>query len=185
MPFSGPTWIAQFPGSQSLDDLAEPFQSNAKAFINALRTAGADVIISATLRPPQRAYLMHFCCQIAKNEVDPATVPPFAGVDIQWQHTDESGNIDLAATKAAAAQMVAGYDIAFPPVLVSRHTQGLAVDMTISWNGALTIQDATGNAITIATEPRSGANSDLQEVGKTYGVIKLATDPPHWSSDGH
>jgi len=25
----------------------------------------------------------------------------------------------------------------------------------------------------------------LQEVGAGYGVIKLKSDPPHWSSDGH
>ncbi len=27
-------------------------------------------------------------------------------------------------------------------------------------------------------------NSDLYSVGASYGVIKLISDPPHWSDDG-
>ena len=36
-----------------------------------------------------------------------------------------------------------------------------------------------------SASPRSGANKQLQAVGAGYGVIKLKSDPPHWSSDGH
>jgi hypothetical protein len=81
--------------------------------------------------------------------------------------------------------MVRGYDIVFQPVLASRHTQGLAIDMDITWQGSLTIADAQGGTTTISSLPRSGGNGALQAVGNSYGVKKLATDPPHWSSDGH
>lgn len=85
---------------------------------------------------------------------------------------------------AAAAAMVAGYAIVFAPTLESQHTKGLAIDMNISWQGNLTIVDDTGLETTISTLPRNGGNRDLQAVGETFGVFKLATDPPHWSSDG-
>jgi hypothetical protein len=185
MALSGPEWVSQFPTSKSVDDLAEPFRANVNNFIAALKAAGATVSIAATFRPPERAYLMHFCFLIAKNLIAPATVDAHPDVDIQWQHFDDAGGADLPASLAAATKMMTGYAIAFQPTLFSRHTQRLAIDMTIAWQGTLTIAPATGDPVTIASLPRSGGNVDLQQVGKSYGVIKLATDPPHWSSDGH
>jgi D-alanyl-D-alanine dipeptidase len=176
---SGPQWVARFPGSRSIFDTKEQFVGKLTKFHQALTDAGADVKISATLRPPERAYLMHFSFRIAKEGLDPRTVPPMPGVNIQWFH----GN--TAASRNAAAQMVAGYGIAFKPVLVSRHTQGLAVDMTITWAGVLKIKDASGTVRSIGA-PRNGKdNGALHTVGSTYGVIKLVSDPPHWSNDGH
>ena len=82
--------------------------------------------------------------------------------------------------------MVQAYGIVFKPVLNSRHTEGKAIDMDITWQGHLTIANAAGAQVAIATQPRTGAgNTTLQGVGATYGVRKLASDPPHWSSDGH
>ena len=37
----------------------------------------------------------------------------------------------------------------------------------------------------ISTSPRDNSNPQLQDVGHSYGVLKLKSDPPHWSSDGH
>jgi hypothetical protein len=185
MPPSGPSWVTQFPTSRSVTDLVDPFRTNVTNFLAALAAASATVTISATFRPPQRAYLMYYSFLIGNNSIDPATAPAHDGVDIQWVHLDDSGNPDGVASQQAAAAMAGAYDIVFQPSLTSRHTQALAIDMTISWQGDLTITDANGNASTITSLPRSGANSDLQAIGATYGVIKLATDPPHWSSDGH
>ena len=186
MPLSGPDWVSKFPTSKSTDDLVEPFRTNAKRFISALQAAHASVIVSDTYRPVERAYLMHFAWEIARNNKLPAEVPPQTGVDIQWVHPDASGQPDLAASKAAAEQMVQKYGMKAEAVLVSRHTQRLAVDMTISWQGDLTIATADGSLTTITSLPRTGAdNIDLRAVGKSYGVIKLVSDAPHWSSDGH
>jgi hypothetical protein len=186
MPFSGPFWVSQFPTSSSLEDLTEPFRTDAKRFISALRAAQATVRISDTLRPPERAYLMHFSFVIAREGCDPASVPTRAGVDIQWVHLDSSGNADPVASKNAAVQMVAGYGIVFKPVLDSRHTEGRAVDMDISWQNDLVIAKADGSMQTISSEPRTGAgNTDLHQVGLSYGVQKLLSDHPHWSADGH
>jgi hypothetical protein len=198
MPESGAAWVAQFPTSNKVADLEPTFQPKVTAFLSALAAAGAHVSISATLRPPQRAYMMHYSWSIVKQHLNPATIPayvPTAGapapVDIQWVHADASGNPDPAGSTAGALAMVQGYGIAglgVPPALSSRHMTAQAIDMDISWTGSLTINNASGNAVTIASVPRSGINPDLIKLGATYGVIHLLevmADQPHWSTDGH
>ena len=186
MPLSGTEWVSRFPTSRSVDDLVEPFRSGVKRFLAALKAAGASVTIDATFRPPQRAYLMRYSYLIAHDGLDPAQVPPMEDVDIQWLHKDTQGKPDAAASKAAATQMMQGFEVVFKPVLASRHTERKAIDMTITWNGNLSLVDGAGKPVTISTAPRTGAgNAELQRVGATFGVIKLATDAPHWSSDGH
>ena len=181
---SGASWVSQFPTSNRVDDLVEPFRTSVQKFLAALQQAGASISIAATFRPPERAYLMHFSYLVSKG-MDPSTVPAQDGVDIDWAHLDDDGNPDPAAAKAGALAMVSGYGIVFAPALVSRHTQGLAIDMDISWNGTLNVAQANGTKISILSVPRTDANKDLQKVGAGYAVIKLVTDPPHWSSDGH
>ena len=171
---SGAQWCAQFPTSSSLVDLIEPFRTGVSDFINALRAAGAGVTVSATFRPPERAYLMHWACMIGSGGQDPAGVPPMAGVAIDWKH---GGN--RAEAKAAAQAMMTGYRIAFPAALVSRHTQRRAIDMTITLRNAIQIKER-GGMVRIAR-----FLEDLHPIGATYGVHKLVNDPPHWSDDGH
>ena len=184
MELSGPQWVSRFPTSASVDDLIEPFRSNVARFIKALRDAHASVAIADTFRPPERTYLMHFAFVIARG-LDPQTVSPMAGVDIQWVHVGPDGKPDLAASKQAAARMAQGYGIRFEPALTSRHTERNAIDMTITWSGDLTIARADGTSTIINSAPRTGDNTSLHAVGATFGVIKLVRDPPHWSSDGH
>jgi hypothetical protein len=81
--------------------------------------------------------------------------------------------------------MTAKYQIRFPAALVSRHTQRRAIDMTIGWKGDLTVLDFDGASHRIAGGPRNGSNPALVAVGRTFGVVKLRSDPPHWSDDGH
>jgi len=175
---SGPQWVSRFPTSRSIDDLARPFSSNVAAFVAAMRSAGATVNISATYRPKERAYLMHWAWDIAKGAVDPAAVPPMAGVNIKWVHASPQ-----KSTKAAR-DMVAAYGIVSRPSLNSRHTERLAIDMTISWSGTLAIVRQNGSTQRITSQPRNGSNADLIRVGGDYGVVKLPSDPPHWSDDG-
>lgn len=186
MSLSGPEWVLKFPTSKSLDDLKEPFRTNAKRFLAALQASYASVSIAATMRPAERVHLMHFSFAVAREGLDPVKVPVMEGLDIQWEHRDNQGEADLPASKAAAEQMVRGYGIVFKPALTSRHTEGNAIDMTITWHRQLAIMDAKGSRVTIASYPFTGAgNSDLHKVALTYGVAKLVSDAPHWSSDGH
>lgn len=181
---SGRQWCARFPGSASPNELRDGFRDSVRAFISAIKRGGASVSIAATYRPPERAYLMHWSGMIALSGQDPAKVPRKSGVDIQWLHR-RGNKPDIEASRAAARAMVAGYGIKFPAALVSRHTQRRAIDMTIGWTGTLTVRDFDGIVHTIRGGPRNGSHPELIEVGRSFGVIKLVRDPPHWSDDGH
>jgi hypothetical protein len=187
---SGRQWVSKYKGSASLRDLRWPFRDSVEAFIDALREAGAKVTISATYRPPERAYLMHWSWLIVKKGIDPAAVPSMEKINIVWTHEGPDGKYSREASITAAREMVNGFDIQHlgtAPALQSRHTLGLGIDMTICWAGTLIIPDADGNIVKIHSFPRSGMNLQLHRVGATYGVIKFnraGRDEPHWSDNG-
>jgi len=182
---SGAQWVTKFPGSLKVEDLDDDFQSKVEAFHVALKDASAVTTITSTLRPPERAYLMHWSWKIARQDFDPKQVPAKAGVDIEWWHGD------AATSKKKAQEMVDGYGIQnlqVAPALNSRHTEGKAIDMQVSWTGDLKIKKKDGTVATITSTPRDSTNPDLIEVAKTYGVIHFADvqkDKVHWSTDGH
>lgn len=180
---SGTAWWqanqGRFPNSAAVADLVPAFRDKVAAFIAALKDAGATVKVSATRRNRTRAQLMHFCWRVAKGEIAPRDVPAIAGCDIKWDHGD------LARSKKGAQEMVDLFGIAFKPSLTSLHIEGRAIDMTIGWTGTIQVKDKTGRPRAVAA-PRSGdTNRDLHAIGATYGVIKLLSDPPHWSDNGH
>jgi hypothetical protein len=176
---AGPKWCARFPTSAILDTLTPEFYRKASAFVAALRQGGATVTINATYRPPERAYLMHWACMIGGGGQDPEVVPAMAGVAIDW-----TCGGDRAMAKAAARAMMAGYEIAFPAALASRHTQRRAVDMTIWIPGGARIKARDGSEVLFA-QTCDGTDARVVAIGKGYAVLKLASDPPHWSDDGH
>ena len=177
---SGPHWYNFFPTSRSTSDLASPFRQRVQAFQKALMDAGAQVIVSATYRPPERAYLMHYAARIDRGEIAPEDVPSMAGVDIDWVHYTNAGSL------RAAAQMIDIYGIGGNPVaLQSLHTQRLAIDWNVTWQGTLKIKDGDGRIVQIGAPRDSSNNTTLFDVGASYGVYKLESDPPHWSSNGY
>lgn len=179
---SGADWWkanqGKYANSAALSDLAPAFRDKAKAFVTALRDAGATVTIGATRRNRTRAWLIHHCFMIAKGQMEPADVPRNPACDIVWDHGD------AAKSRQGAQEMADLFSIVYLPSLTSRHIEGNAIDMTIAWAGTLKIKDADGNRVSLDA-PRSGDNRALHKIGKSYGVIKLLSDPPHWSSDGH
>lgn len=191
---SGAQWCPRYPTSAKVEDLIEPFRGNVTGFLSALRMASALVQENATYRPLPRAYLMHWSWAIARGlpanmcrpgdkpgvPVSPASVPAFPGIDIDWKHGG-----DLAAARAAAEAMVLGYGLKYCASLTGRHMDRRAIDMSISWTGTLSIRDRAGAVHKISEGPRDGSNPQLAAVGKTFGVLKLVSDPPHWSDDGH
>src|SRR5688572_14463830 len=60
MTLSGSIWVSKFPNSRKVSDLEQPFKTNVERFLAALKNSGATVVIADTLRPAERAYLMHF-----------------------------------------------------------------------------------------------------------------------------
>jgi hypothetical protein len=184
---SGAAWCAQYPTGTTIAALTDDtFRSNVQAFHDVMVAAataanGLSISISATYRPPERAHLMHYAFRVHNGTTTPAaanTASAAAGININWDH----GN--LATSKAKAGEMVTTYDIAYAPALHSRHTEGKAIDWTITWSGSLMI--AKKNETTKLDCTGNGTTSDnLHAVGASYGVHKLASDPPHWSTDGH
>ena len=185
MSLSGSSWVSKFPTSTSVDDLLPPFRDNVKRFLAALHSAQTTVVIHATYRPLERAFLMAYAWSIARENLSPAQVPKNPAIDIDWVHRYSSGRINYNASRKAAQDMVQAYDIVFKPALTSQHTARLAIDITISWLADLKIIDGQGKTIVISSDPRTGSNSHLIKVGASYQVIKLVSDPPHWSVDGH
>ena len=181
---SGLEWFrsnqSKYPNSDSVGDLDASFKSKVADFISALEAAGAKVKISATRRNATRAALMHWSFKVANGKTKPKDVPKIKGATIKWDHGDDKTSV--AAAKDMAGK--SGFDIAFQPSLTSRHIQGKAIDMTISWTKSLVIKTKKGEEVTITSSPTSGMNKDLHKVGATFGVMKLASDPPHWSTDG-
>lgn len=182
---SGSQWVGRFPTSSDIADCEAPFRESLASFVAALRVARAAVSISATRRPAERAYLMHWSWSIVNAGASPSSVPAMAGVAINWDHGD-------AATSTSAAQaMVDAYgmqNLTVAPALNSKHIAGLAVDMEISWADTLTIANANGTPVAISTTPRTGMNTELHAVGATYGVTKYnrsGSDRPHWSDTGN
>ncbi|AYL96481.1 peptidoglycan-binding domain-containing protein [Mucilaginibacter celer] len=179
MELSGPQWVGRYPTSKSISDLTSPFKENLQAFYDALIKAGATVKISATLRPKQRAFLMHTSFDIAKKTIKPQDAPKLEGVDINWVHASADESVK------AAQQMVDGYGIVFRPAYPTKHSTGTAIDMNVSWTGVLKIKLADGTEKVISSTPRDNSNHDLHVAANTYNVHKLVTDAPHWSDNGH
>jgi len=183
------TWAgAHAQDSDSIDDLDDNFKTNVQAFIKALKDAGAAVDVSNTLRSDKRAYLFHWCWLIGLGKAKASEATEMTGVDIDWDHGDEE------ASKKGAKEMIDHFGLAVPPkstnapALDSRHIQGKAIDMAITWTGALKIKKKNGKdgeEVAIDFMDDVNKNTKLREIGASYDVKKLTTDAPHWSTDGH
>lgn len=180
---SGAAWWhanqARYANSDKVADLVPEFAAKVQRFIDAMRAGGAQVRVSSTRRNKIRAYLMHFSWRIANGDVAASAVPAEPGCEIVWDHGNDQ------ASRQAAREMRDLFNIAYRPSLNSRHIEGKAIDMTINWTGELRMRDGQGQLVDVPP-PRSGdINARLHQVGASYGVIKLVSDKPHWSTDGH
>lgn len=186
---SGKHWVEwrnkNAPNTKSLDDLISPFKENVKEFIKAMEDAGMSVSVTNTLRSTKSAYLFHWCWKIGLGKAKAKDAAKMDGVDIEWDHGDDE------KSKAGAKEMIDGFGLAvppkseYPPALSSRHTEGRAVDMDITWTKDVKIKKKDGTEVDIKGTPRTGAaNTVLHQVGASYNVKKLIGDDPHWSDDG-
>ncbi len=186
---SGSYWVTWADGhaknSESVDDLAEPFKTNVKAYIKALKDAGAKVEIDTTKRSDKRAYLFHWSWKISLDKCKASDAEKMIGVDIEWDHGND------AESKKGAEEMVSGFGLAIPPrsnqapALTSNHISGKAIDMTITWTGTIKVKNKTGVEVSVPFKANVDQNTVLHNVGATYGVKKLKNDAPHWSLTGH
>ncbi|MCY1163574.1 hypothetical protein D9M71_32140 [compost metagenome] len=173
---SGVDWCKLFLQSSSLNDLAEPFKTNAKKFINGMKMADITVVINTTWRPDQRSYLMYYSTAITRGQIAVDKVPPFPGVNIDWTH---NGNKEAAVR--AAKLMYQKYGVGNNPVGKpgsSNHNKKMAVDMRITnYNGKVVIIDGERTEIT--------SWAVLTQLGRKHNVIWYGVkDKPHWSHTG-
>ena len=186
---SGLSWIGwantNCTDSENLEDLDADFKPKVKEFIKALEAAGATVDVKDTKRSDKRAYLYHWSWKIALDKCKASDATAMAGVDIQWDHSDD------AKSKAGAQEMVTGYGLAvppqsiYPPSLTSRHISGKAIDMEIAWTGTIKIKNKSGVDVDCLFNANVNSNATLHTIGASFGVNKLLDDAPHWSTDGN
>lgn len=185
---SGSYWVtwanAHATASDSVDDLADPFKTNAKDFIKALEDAGATVTITETRRSAKRAYLFHWCWLIGLGKAKASEATDMTGVEIEWDHGDDD------KSKAGAQEMIDGFGLAVPPnstnapALSSNHIAGNAIDINITWKDTIKIKKKDGTEVSVTFMDDVNQNTTLHSVGESYGLKKLTTDKPHWSVDG-
>lgn len=194
---SGPSWAGRFRDSRSVGALSGPFRRHVSAFIGAMRHARINVRLISTLRPPERAFLMHYSWLIAHRKLSPLRVPHFHAdrhhgpVAICWIHVGAHGaNIHasiVAARKLATALGVASMHGA--PLLTTLRTEGLSIMMSTTWTSRkVTVTNAMGHRVTIRSAPHNGLNTTLIAVGATYQVIhflKASQAMNDWSVNGH
>lgn len=178
MTLSGPDWCDLYPTDATTATLVQPFRTCVQRFIGALERAGVAVHIRATLRPPERAWLMHWAWRVAREGFNPGMVPNNPGIPVGWVHPTRTAGV------AAAEQMVRTYGLVVRASLTSRHIEGRAVDMDVFWAGVVQVVDGNAMRVTLSDMAGNETNPALHRVGGTFGVIKLRSDPPHWSDDG-
>ena len=198
---SGAAWCSKYQDPKSTDAMNDDVKGDAAAFIAALEAAGASVTINSTVRPPERSYLMYWASKIAFSK-DPEAVAKQAqsdpekqgnvSKDITWSH----GN--AAKTKQAAQAMVDTYQIGSAVARKSKHNEGGAMDISISWSKKLTITGKNGEKIETKTKSglivRDTTNIDkgILAAGKTFGLLNYngpenagsKRDAVHWSRSG-
>lgn len=185
---SGIYWVqwanAHATASKSIEDLAEPFRSNVKAFKKALEDASAKVEVKESKRSDKRAYLFHWCWKIGLGKATASEATTKLGVDIEWNHGSDEKSLK------GAKEMIIGFGLAVPPssvvapALSSNHIAGNAIDMKITWSGVIKVKKKDGTEESIAFMPNVNQNIKLHAVGASYSVKKLTNDAPHWSFNG-
>lgn len=182
---SGAEWvgIANSSGWSNTTDfsaLDTTWGPKAQTFVEGLRASGASVTVTAGLRHPKRAALMHYAWSVANGgSVEAANADCRArGISIDWDHGSAS------KSKAAANALKNAFGLAHDASLTSNHIKGLAVDLQISnVPGSLTVGGKQYRA-----GKRSGGQMDeskVDHIGRDLGVVWFgAGDWVHWSVNG-
>lgn len=175
-----PGWCTSqgFSNSSSLDDLKGDFKEKAKTVINAVRSAGATVSVSSTLRHPGRAAMMAYARHFSDNQGKVTTAKSML----------KGLGVEVSGNKAGASAANASFGVGTNPVgLTSNHISGQAVDISISGlnsqaslslgNEKLSVEKGSGSADRLNKTLRKSRTFDNF---RWYGT----GDPPHWSING-
>jgi len=184
---SGAEWVeladaSGWTNSADFAALDPSWGPRAQAFVEGLRAAGAQVNVTAGLRHPNRAFLMHYAWGVAQGQYTPAQANEACrgcGINIEWDH----GTAE--ACRAAAQALVEAFGLVHQASIRSNHIRGLAIDMEISDLPA----SITMNGQTYATQQGASGEAAARSVapiGRAMGVIWFGPgDVVHWSHNGH
>ncbi|MBA2372638.1 MAG: hypothetical protein H0V74_00345 [Chloroflexi bacterium] len=199
---SGPHWKAiadqRWGGATpKVNELESSFASDLQMFVDMLAANGITHEFTSGLRPPERAYLFHWCVKVWKGKVAPRDVPAMPGVDIIWDHGND------AKSRKAAEELADEFDLVGVAALKSNHSAGTAMDMTFDFKGnkknEITYQ-LDGKTVTrkikVYDEARTRQNNrgkvisgilkrELTKAGADFGVKRAVDDDiVHWSRTG-
>ena len=186
MELSGAAWRAKATASGWVNDtnfasLDATWGPKAETFVTGLRSSGATVNVTAGLRHPKRAMLMHYAWTVSKGLATPAaanTACQAEGININWDHGD------LTRSKAAAAELASAFSLVAKPSLTSNHIRGKAIDCNIS---NVPAKVTVGGTEYDAGPKGTGVQDEdkVDHVGQAVGVIWYgAGDRVHWSHTG-
>lgn len=198
---SGQDWWEDFHPPMDIAWLEPAFQQNVSRFVLALADQSIIPNVISVYRPPERAYLMHYCFKIATGLAPEKIDERPDTVAISWKHYRADGTYDPVASIAAAKELAVRFGIydpdpvngrknPSPPAYPSNHSTGIAVDIKFTWTGEKTVPRGDGPG-TLTIRPQDltkGVNDpariDLSLLGKTYGVIRTNHKSNHWSTTG-
>ncbi len=202
---SGKHWVEKadkdWPTSDQVDTLSEEFKPKVQAFLAVLDTNKVTYDISATRRPLQRSYLFKSCLDVAAGRVKPSEVPKETGVDINWDHGDDT------KSKAAAQEMAKGFGLVGRAAHPTLHNTGDAIDMKMGFGKVakkddkpiikyklgdkevtrdLEIDDEATIGVSAANKEITNIEGrELSKAGADFGVIRMIDDDiVHWSKNG-
>ncbi|HEV8545577.1 MAG TPA: hypothetical protein VGQ64_04755 [Candidatus Limnocylindrales bacterium] len=199
---SGPHWKAiadaRWGGATpNIAELESGFGTDLQRFIDMLAANKIVVKLQSGLRPPQRAYLFHYCVKIWKGKIAPKDVPAMDGVDIIWDHGND------AASRKAAEELADKFELVGVAALKSNHSAGTAIDMTMDFSGNTTNTleyeldgKTVKRTIKVDDEALTGQKNrgksisgigkrELSKGGADFGVKRAVdNDIVHWSRSG-
>ncbi len=183
---SGASWYDRanslgWSNSTDFASLDPTWGAKCQTFVEGLRASGASVEITAGLRHPKRAKLMHYAWNVSRGAKTPEeanTDCQADGIDINWDHGD------LATSKSEAGKLKSAFALVAEPSLTSNHIRGKAVDMNIK-NVPAKVTIGGKSYDTEAATRGSFDEDKVDHIGKQLGVIWYGPgDDVHWSHTG-
>jgi hypothetical protein len=170
----------------SVDDLDPLFKLKVRAFLKALQDAGATVTIGTTRRSDKRAYLFHWSWRIAVGNAKASAATAKAGRRHplgSWQRGGQQARRPGDGRRLRPRRPAEEHQSAVarqPP----HPRQGDRHDDPCG-SGTLKVKKHGGGIVDVSVHGERQPELEAARVGASYGVLKLKTDAPHWSLDGH
>lgn len=174
---SGDWWVRnadRYGDSLELSDLSPGFELRLRDLIAALRRGGATVVVRTTRHNAARAHIAHWAWRVAEGMTAPRHVPDHPGVPVLWDHGEEP------RSRLGARYMLTAMGVESLVPVESAQIDGMAVELSIDWSGAIRVIDAHGTPHMLDRPRRAATNLDLHRIARSFGVNKDLNHPLRW-----